>query len=207
MFTNLGADGKYLMPMTLRKVYNDAIGDVAHEDIIVHLRIGCYGLPHLAGYGVCRHQRGLNCMLVPGVNGQEGICQLVQLRDNILHLRQYYTYCPFVKTYVLKTEQKIPISLDEAWDFFSSPLNLAKITPPDMSFVVTSDYAADAKVYTGMIITYKIAPLLGIKMNWMTEITHVADKQYFVDEQRFGPYALWHHQHHFKEIRGRCTNE
>lgn len=107
-----------------------------------------------------------------------------------------------MKTYVLKTAQKIPISLDEAWDFFSSPLNLAKITPPDMSFVVTSDYSQDTKMYAGMIITYKISPLLGIKMNWMTEITHVADKQYFVDEQRFGPYALWHHQHHFKEIKG-----
>jgi len=71
-----------------------------------------------------------------------------------------------------------------------------------MGFLVTSDYAADAKVYTGMIITYKISPLLGIKMNWMTEITHVSDKQYFVDEQRFGPYAMWHHQHHFKEIKG-----
>nr|WP_221452724.1 SRPBCC family protein [Mucilaginibacter sp. FT3.2] len=90
----------------------------------------------------------------------------------------------------------------QAWDFFSSPLNLAKITPPEMSFAVTSDYAADTKMYPGMIITYKISPLLGIKMNWMTEITHVADKQYFVDEQRFGPYALWHHQHHFKEIKG-----
>jgi len=53
-----------------------------------------------------------------------------------------------------------------------------------------------------MIITYKISPFLGITMNWMTEITHIADKQYFVDEQRFGPYALWHHQHHFKEIKG-----
>lgn len=71
-----------------------------------------------------------------------------------------------------------------------------------MSFVVTSDYTADTKMYPGMIITYKISPLLGIKMNWMTEITHVADDQYFVDEQRFGPYALWHHQHHFKEIKG-----
>ncbi len=107
-----------------------------------------------------------------------------------------------MKSYVLKTEQAIPISLDTAWDFFSSPLNLAKITPPDMSFVVTSDYTANTRVYPGMIITYKIAPLLGINMNWMTEITHVADKQYFVDEQRFGPYALWHHQHHFKEIDG-----
>jgi ligand-binding SRPBCC domain-containing protein len=107
-----------------------------------------------------------------------------------------------VKTYSLKFKQNIPISLDEAWDFFSSPLNLAKITPADMRFVVTSDYTADTKMYAGMIITYKISPLPGIKMNWMTEITHVADKQYFVDEQRFGPYALWHHQHHFKEIPG-----
>lgn len=71
-----------------------------------------------------------------------------------------------------------------------------------MGFVVTSDYKADAKVYAGMIITYKISPLLGIKMNWMTEITHVKEKEYFVDEQRFGPYALWHHQHHFKEVDG-----
>jgi ligand-binding SRPBCC domain-containing protein len=107
-----------------------------------------------------------------------------------------------VKTYALKFKQNIPISLDEAWDFFSSPLNLEKITPADMRFVVTSDYTADTKMYAGMIITYKISPLAGIKLNWMTEITHVQDKQYFVDEQRFGPYALWHHQHHFKEIPG-----
>jgi ligand-binding SRPBCC domain-containing protein len=107
-----------------------------------------------------------------------------------------------VKTYALKFKQNIPISLDEAWDFFSSPLNLEKITPADMRFVVTSDYTADTKMYAGMIITYKISPLAGIKLNWMTEITHVQDKQYFVDEQRFGPYALWHHQHHFKEIAG-----
>lgn len=71
-----------------------------------------------------------------------------------------------------------------------------------MRFVVTSDYTADTRVYAGMIITYKISPLAGIKLNWMTEITHVQDRQYFVDEQRFGPYALWHHQHHFKEIPG-----
>jgi len=71
-----------------------------------------------------------------------------------------------------------------------------------MKFVVTSDYDENTKMYPGMIITYKITPLLGIKMNWMTEITHVKDNEYFVDEQRFGPYALWHHQHHFKEIKG-----
>jgi ligand-binding SRPBCC domain-containing protein len=107
-----------------------------------------------------------------------------------------------VKTYTLKLKQNIPVSLDKAWDFFSSPLNLEKITPKEMKFVVTSDYTSDTKVYAGMIITYKVSPLLGIKLNWMTEITHVQDHQYFVDEQRFGPYALWHHQHHFKQITG-----
>ena len=71
-----------------------------------------------------------------------------------------------------------------------------------MKFVVTSDYDEKTKMYPGMIITYKITPIFGIKMNWMTEITHVKENEYFVDEQRFGPYALWHHQHHFKEVKG-----
>lgn len=107
-----------------------------------------------------------------------------------------------MKTYRLAWEQAIPISIEEAWRFFSSPLNLEKITPNDMRFVVTSPYTEDTKMYEGMLITYKIAPLLGIKMNWMTEITHIKEHDYFVDEQRFGPYALWHHEHHFKPIDG-----
>ncbi|OOQ58649.1 SRPBCC family protein [Mucilaginibacter pedocola] len=107
-----------------------------------------------------------------------------------------------MKTYVLKLTQNLPISLDEAWDFFSSPHNLARITPPEMNFIVTSVYNGDAKMYPGMIITYKVSPVLGIPLRWMTEITHVQEGKYFVDEQRFGPYALWHHQHHFKEIPG-----
>jgi len=107
-----------------------------------------------------------------------------------------------MKTYLLKTEQAIPISLEEAWNFFSSPLNLAKITPREMNFVVTSDFNENTKMYPGMVITYTITPVLGIKLNWMTEITHVMEGKYFVDEQRFGPYALWHHQHHFKAIKG-----
>lgn len=107
-----------------------------------------------------------------------------------------------MKTYLLTYEQSLPIPLEDAWDFFSSPLNLARITPREMGFKVTSPYRADAKMYEGMIITYKITPLFGIKMNWMTEITHVKEGEYFVDEQRFGPYALWHHQHHFKKIKG-----
>jgi ligand-binding SRPBCC domain-containing protein len=107
-----------------------------------------------------------------------------------------------MKTYFLKFTQNLPITMDEAWEFFSSPHNLARITPPQMNFIVTSTYNGDAKMYPGMIITYKVSPLFGIQMNWMTEITHVQDKVYFVDEQRFGPYALWHHQHHFKEMPG-----
>ncbi|MES2279538.1 MAG: SRPBCC family protein [Bacteroidota bacterium] len=107
-----------------------------------------------------------------------------------------------MKTYLLVREQSIPIPLEDAWDFFSSPLNLAKITPKEMGFRVTSPFLPDTKMYEGMIITYKITPLFGIKMNWMTEITIVKQHEYFVDEQRFGPYAMWHHEHHFKKIKG-----
>jgi ligand-binding SRPBCC domain-containing protein len=107
-----------------------------------------------------------------------------------------------MKTYTLNFEQKVPISLQKAWDFFSSPLNLAKITPKSMSFVITSDYTADTKMYEGMLISYKVSPLLGIKMDWMTEITYVKEGEYFIDDQRFGPFSLWHHEHHFKTIEG-----
>jgi len=107
-----------------------------------------------------------------------------------------------MKTYPLRFEQKLPIPIAEAWDFFSSPLNLAKITPPEMKFQVTSNQTADTKIYPGMIITYIISPLLGIKLNWTTEITQEKFEEYFVDDQRSGPYALWHHEHHFKTIKG-----
>lgn len=97
----------------------------------------------------------------------------------------------------------MPIPLDDAWDFFSSPLNLAKITPAKMGFNIVSNFTADTKMYEGMLISYKITPLFGIKMDWTTEITHIGpDKAYFIDEQRFGPYAMWHHEHHFKAIPG-----
>lgn len=105
-----------------------------------------------------------------------------------------------MKSYHLEFSQKIPISLKEAWDFFSSPLNLAKITPADMAFTVTSALNPDQKMYPGMIITYKVSPMLGIQLDWMTEITHVVEEKYFIDEQRFGPYKFWHHQHHFKQL-------
>lgn len=104
-------------------------------------------------------------------------------------------------TYSLKTVQRIPVSLDEAWAFFSNPANLQRITPPEMGFSIISDHHGNS-MYPGQIIEYTVRPLLGIPMYWMTEITHVKDRTYFIDEQRFGPYSLWHHQHHFKEIPG-----
>lgn len=107
-----------------------------------------------------------------------------------------------MKAYHLKFSQCLPISVDEAWDFFSSPTNLAKITPKEMAFTVTSELRPTEKMYPGMIITYKVSPIPGIKLNWMTEISQVEEHQYFIDEQRFGPYKFWHHQHHFKEIAG-----
>lgn len=106
-----------------------------------------------------------------------------------------------MKIYTKKYKTIIPINIDEAWDFFSSPKNLAKITPEHMGFDITSEFNGE-KMYPGQLITYKVSPIFGLKMNWCTEITHVVEKQYFVDEQRFGPYSMWHHQHHFKAIDG-----
>jgi ligand-binding SRPBCC domain-containing protein len=101
----------------------------------------------------------------------------------------------------IRTVQKIPIPLEEAWDFFSNPANLEAITPAVMGFKVISKYHGPV-VYTGQIIEYTLKPLPGIPVYWMTEITQVKDREYFIDEQRVGPYALWHHQHHFRAIPG-----
>jgi ligand-binding SRPBCC domain-containing protein len=103
--------------------------------------------------------------------------------------------------YQFKREQKVKASLDEIWDFISSPSNLKEITPDYMGFDITSAGLAE-KMYEGMIISYQVSPLFGIKTTWVTEITHVRDRNYFVDEQRVGPYSLWHHQHHIEEIEG-----
>lgn len=105
------------------------------------------------------------------------------------------------KVYSIKTVQKIPISLEKAWDFFSSPANLQKITPAGLGFKIISKHHGE-KMYPGQIIEYKVSPVLGVPLYWMTEITHVEQQKYFVDEQRFGPYLMWHHQHHFKAIEG-----
>ncbi|MCC1484281.1 SRPBCC family protein [Winogradskyella immobilis] len=105
-----------------------------------------------------------------------------------------------MEIYRLHKKQNLPISVDEAWDFLSNPSNLKTITPDYMGFNILS--GADRPMFPGQIIQYIVTPVLGIKTKWVTEITHVRDKEYFVDEQRFGPYALWHHKHFIKAIDG-----
>jgi len=105
-----------------------------------------------------------------------------------------------MKLYTLHKKQNLPISVDEAWAFLSDPANLKTITPDYMSFNILS--GADRPMFPGQIIQYIVTPVLGIKTKWVTEITHVQDKVYFVDEQRFGPYALWHHTHFINPIKG-----
>jgi len=87
----------------------------------------------------------------------------------------------------------------EIWDFISSPRNLKVITPEYMGFDITSGDLPE-KMYEGMIISYKVRPVAGIRTDWVTEITHIREGSYFVDEQRIGPYALWHHQHIIEPI-------
>src|SRR5690242_13996999 len=105
-----------------------------------------------------------------------------------------------MKTYTLKRTQVISCSLQEAWNYFSSPANLSKITPPSLGLQMKYKSGAGEKMYPGQIIRYTVTIFPLIRVKWVTEITHVSEPIYFVDEQRFGPYALWHHQHYFKEV-------
>lgn len=105
-----------------------------------------------------------------------------------------------MKIFELHRKQKLPISIEKAWDFLADPKNLKTITPDYMGFDILS--GADRKMYEGQLIQYIVTPIAGIKMKWVTEITHIKEGEYFVDEQRFGPYKLWHHKHFLKEIEG-----
>jgi|TARA_B100000768_G_C11215307_1_gene347896 ligand-binding SRPBCC domain-containing protein len=102
--------------------------------------------------------------------------------------------------YQFNKQQKINCSIDELWQFISSPSNLKEITPDYMGFDVVTKNLPD-KMYPGMVICYKVSPLLGIKTTWVTEITQLVEKKYFVDEQRVGPYAIWQHQHIIEPIK------
>ncbi|WP_276391839.1 SRPBCC family protein [Eudoraea chungangensis] len=110
-----------------------------------------------------------------------------------------------MQLYQLKAVQYLPMSKKEAWDFLSSPANLKVITPEHMGFNILD--GADRKMFPGQIIQYIVSPFAGIKTKWVTEITHVKEGSYFVDEQRFGPYALWHHKHFIREIDGGVAME
>lgn len=105
-----------------------------------------------------------------------------------------------MKIYRLHKKQKLPITINEAWEFLSDPKNLKTITPDYMGFNIIS--GADKPMYAGQIIQYIVTPILRIKTKWVTEITHVHHKKYFVDEQRFGPYSLWHHKHFIHPVEG-----
>ena len=98
------------------------------------------------------------------------------------------------------TTHVLPIPRDEAWRFFSDPRNLARITPPEMGFVVTSD--VPEAMYPGLMITYRVRPMLNVPVTWVTEITSVVEGERFVDDQRAGPCAMWHHEHHFRDVPG-----
>lgn len=104
--------------------------------------------------------------------------------------------------YTIETKQFLRANIDTVWKFMSSPKNLAKITPSYMEFHIITDEEQIKTAYSGQIIEYTVSPILGIKMHWVTEITHLVEKKYFVDEQRFGPYSFWHHQHFIKEVEG-----
>lgn len=111
-----------------------------------------------------------------------------------------------MKLYRIYRRQELNLSLEEAWSFFSSPKNLIKITPPYMGFEIKSKLNDD-KIFPGMIIEYIVKPLFNIPLKWVTEITHMEEMKYFIDEQRFGPYKMWHHVHRFEVENGKLIME
>ncbi len=100
--------------------------------------------------------------------------------------------------YTLERRQTVRASLQRCWDFFSDPRNLARITPPELGFEIIGDLPA--AISPGLMIEYRVRPLLGLPMTWLTEITHAEPPVRFVDEQRVGPYRIWHHEHSFRDL-------
>lgn len=107
----------------------------------------------------------------------------------------------FMKIYHLRQKQFLPVSLQDAWDFFSNPRNLDEITPPRLQFRIVN-VSEDRGVYAGQFIRYNIRLLPYVWVGWLTEITAARDREYFIDDQRSGPYALWQHRHAFREVPG-----
>ena len=107
-----------------------------------------------------------------------------------------------MKLYSLERFQSLPIPLDKAWDFLSSPKNLSKISPPYMGFKIVSYLNGNKKIYHGQVITYKVKPIAGIPLRWVSEISQYKEPNFFVDEQKSGPFKFWKHEHYLKEIPG-----
>ncbi|HRY98440.1 MAG TPA: SRPBCC family protein [Bacteroidales bacterium] len=105
-----------------------------------------------------------------------------------------------MKTYQLVTQQFLPVPREQAWAFFTDPRNLNRITPEGMNFRILDELPE--RVYPGMIIRYTLTPVGPLPVHWVTEITQVKEGEFFIDDQRAGPYALWHHQHHFRDVEG-----
>jgi ligand-binding SRPBCC domain-containing protein len=121
----------------------------------------------------------------------------------LLYQRLYPAYnniYPHVNTMLFQLHRKITLktSIEEAWNFFSDPRNLKVIKPPKLNMTITSDLPSS--MYEGMIISYKVHPILNIPLTWVTEITKIIPNQMFIDEQRHGPYKVWHHEHFFREV-------
>ena len=105
-----------------------------------------------------------------------------------------------MKIYTFHRKQKLPITLNEAWEFLSNPRNLSTLTPKEMNFTIISN--DNKPMYAGQVIQYSVTPIARIKAKWISEITHLVDGKYFVDLQLYGPYAFWHHKHFIHEIDG-----
>ena len=105
------------------------------------------------------------------------------------------------KIHFIRQVQKLPIPVDEAWNFFSSPENLVNLTPASLDLKIAGELNGK-EIYTGQLIAYKVKPVLGISLLWISEITRVERLKLFIDEQRKGPYKMWHHEHHFKSVNG-----
>jgi ligand-binding SRPBCC domain-containing protein len=105
-----------------------------------------------------------------------------------------------MKLYHFRQQQVLPVTMEEAWTFFSNPGNLARITPEKLGFEITFISGDSGEMYAGQLICYKVNVLPFLRISWMTEIKQVKEPYYFSDEQRFGPYSLWNHQHHFREV-------
>jgi ligand-binding SRPBCC domain-containing protein len=108
-----------------------------------------------------------------------------------------------MSVHVLRARQIVPAGLETCWSFFSDPANLRKLTPSSLDLRLTEE--PPPSIYPGLMIQYQVRPLFGVPMTWLTEITHVRSMEYFADEQRVGPYAIWHHEHFFAPLEGGRT--